>query len=78
MKNLLKNALEQESEVDLIKYIEFIELRKIENFHFDLIEIALDEVISNLSPEDQQRLEEVESHYYMDLQQYESGELSDD
>ena len=44
----------------------------------DLIEIALDEVISNLSPEDQQRLEEVESHYYMDLQQYESGELSDD
>ena len=41
MKNLLKNALEQESEVDLIKYIEFIDLRKIENFHFDLIEIAL-------------------------------------
>lgn len=44
----------------------------------DLLEIALDEVISQLPPEDQERLNDVASHYFMDLEQYQSGDLNDD
>lgn len=44
----------------------------------DLLEIALDEVISQLPPEDQERLNDAASHYFMDLEQYQSGDLSDD
>lgn len=44
----------------------------------DLLDIALDEVISELHPQIQEELGQLEAQYYQNLEcQYESGDLSD-
>lgn len=43
----------------------------------DLLDIAMDQVISQLDPETLQALDHLESQYYENLSQFDSGDLDD-
>lgn len=44
----------------------------------DLLDIAMDQVISNLDPETVETLGHLEAQYYENLSQFDSGELNDE